>query len=374
LQSKAGDLVGGDHTVHWTDIFVRDLVARTTVRASVDTEGGDPNGGSFAPSITPDGRYVAFYSSASDLVPGDGNGYDDVFVRDLVAGTTVRVSVGAGGGDANSASRSPSISADARYVAFDSYASDLVAADGNGFADVFVRDLVAGTTVLASVDTNGGDSDGHTFAPSLSADGTDVAFYSYASDLVPGDQNGVVDVFVRNLVAGTTVRASVSTDGGDAHDSSWQPSISADGQHVAFWSYAGDLVVKDGNHLADIFVRDLVAGTTVRASVDTAGHDSDGGSFACALSSDGRYVMFQSNASDLVTGDGNGLSDVFLRSLDDRVTTRVSVDTAGGDPNGGSGGPLISASGRYVAFFSYAGDLVPGRGDKGADVFLARWG
>jgi Tol biopolymer transport system component len=315
FSSFASDLVPGDGTNDMTDIFIRDLVAGTTARASVDTGGGDPNDESISPSISADGRYVAFGSSASDLIQGDGNGWIDIFVRDLVGGTTVRASVDTEGGDPDSGSLSPSISADGRYVAFYSYADDLGWGGGGGFTNVFVRDLVGATTVRASVDTEGGDPNSSSDSPSISADGRYVAFSSLASDLVQGDGNGDSDIFVRDLVAGTTIRASVDTEGGDPANDSDSPSISADGRYVAFRSFAGDLVPRDDNHVSDIFVRDLVAGTTIRASVDTEGNDADAYSSSLSIGADGRYVAFDSTASDLIPRDGNGLNDVFIRAL-----------------------------------------------------------
>jgi Tol biopolymer transport system component len=186
FSSEAGNLVADDHTIYWSDVFVQDLVTGTTVRASVDTQGGDPNGESVFPSLSADGRYVAFRSDASDLVVGDGCCHD-IFVRDLVAGTTVRASVDTDGGDQDGYSPSPpSLSADGRYVAFSSDAGDLVLGDGNSDFDIFVRDLVAGTTVRVSVDTAGADPDGGSFYPHISPDGRYVAFYSWASCRVMG--------------------------------------------------------------------------------------------------------------------------------------------------------------------------------------------
>jgi Tol biopolymer transport system component len=369
--SSASDLVAGDGN-GFQDVFVRDLVAGTTVRASVDSGDGDPDSASGAPSISADARYVAFDSSASDLVPGDGNGSLDVFVRDLMAGATVRAAVDTEGGDPNGRSFDPSISADGRYVAFYSSASNLVDGDGTDFYDIFVRDLVAGTTVRASVDTGGGDPDGYSYYPSINSDGRYVAFWSYASDLVQGDGNGFSDIFVRDLVAGTTVRASVDTGGGDPDSDSYSPSISADGRYVAFESQAGDLVPSDGCCFYDIFVRDLVAGTTVRASVDSGGGDPFGNSFQPSISADGRYVSFYSYASDLVQGDGNGLPDIFVRDLVVGTTVRASVDTGDGDPNGISLYPSISADGRYVAFESSASDLIPRDGTNLFDDVFVR--
>jgi Tol biopolymer transport system component len=241
----------GDATA---DVFVRDMVAGTTTRVSVDTTGGDPNGASLGASVSATGQYVAFTSLASDLVPGDGNAKEDVFLRDVVAGTTTRVSVDTGGGDANGISDSPAISTKGRYVAFVSFASDLVPGDGNGIDDVFVRDLVAGTTTRVSVDTAGGDANGTSYNPSVSTTGRYIAFQSSASDLVPGDGNSMYDVFVRDMVAGTTARVSVDTTGGDPNGVSLEPSVSGTGQYVAFSSHASDLVPGDGNGFTDVFL------------------------------------------------------------------------------------------------------------------------
>jgi Tol biopolymer transport system component len=282
-------------------------------RVSVDIGGGDPNGSSFGGSISADGRYVAFESTASDLVAGDGNGLTDVFVRDLLVDATARVSVDIGDSDPDGAGYRPSISGDGRFVTFESVASDLVPGDGNLSRDVFVRDLVMPATRRVSVDTGDGDANGASSAASMSADGRYVAFQSVASDLVLGDGNGVTDVFVRNLASQTTIRASVDTQGGDAELGGTWPSIDAHGKHVAFSSFSSDLVPGDGC-CSDVFVRDISAGTTTRASVDTEGGDPNGDSQRAAISGLGRYVAFDSYASDLVVGyDPTGQLDVFIR-------------------------------------------------------------
>ncbi len=369
FDSDATDLVAGDGN-GWGDVFVRDRQANTTTRVSVDTTGGDPDNRSLRPSISAEGRYVAFVSDASDLVAGDGNGWEDVFVRDRQTNTTTRVSVDTTGGDPDGPSWSPSISADGRYVAFESNATDLVVGDGNGVTDVFVRDRQTNTTTRVSVDTLGGDPDGWSQNPSISADGRYVAFHSDASDLVLGDGNGTWDVFVRDLQTNTTTRVSVDTAGGDPDNWSLRPSISAEGRYVAFMSNATDLVVGDGNGVTDVFVRDRQTNTTTRVSVDTLGGDPDGWSQNPSISADGRYVAFISNATDLVLGDGNGMDDVFVRDRQTNTTTRVSVDTAGGDPDSFSWYPSISADGRYVVFRSNASDLVVGDGNGWPDVFV----
>ncbi len=355
--SHAPDLVADDGDAN-PDVFRRDLVTNTTRRVSVNTGGGDSDGWSWSPSVSADGRYVAFDSSATDLVVSDVNGYSDVFVRDMQTNTTRRVSVDMGGGDGNDHSYTPAISADGRYVAFVSIASDLVADDGDVNADIFVRDMQTNTTRRISIDAGGGDANADSSAPSISADGRYVAFSSGAGDLVADDGDSNWDVFVRDLQTNAIRRVSVDTGGGDANGHSGQSSISADGRYVAFLSEASDLVAGDGDSNWDVFVRDLQTNAIRRVSVDTGGGDANGHSGEPAISADGRYVTFDSEASDLVVGDGNGFDDVFVRDLQMNTTRRISVDTGGGNANGGSNSSAISGEGRLVVFESDASDLV----------------
>jgi Tol biopolymer transport system component len=206
-----------------------------------------PNGPSFEPAVSGDGRYVAIRSAASNLVDGDTNGVDDIFVSDLAAFSTSRVSLTSAGGQVGGASYEPAISADGRYVAFRSAASGIVAGDSNGVADVFVRDRTAGTTERVSVDGAGGQANGASYVPSVSADGRYVAFQSAASNLVGGDTNGADDVFVRDRTAGTTIRVSVGAGGVQANGASGSPAMSANGGFVAFDSSASNLVGSDTN-------------------------------------------------------------------------------------------------------------------------------
>ncbi len=339
-----------------------------TSRVSVASDGRQGNFDSQtfrAPAMSADGRFVAFESSASNLVAGDTNGRYDVFVRDRLAGVTRRVSVGAGG-QANNGSDSPAISADGRFVAFYSDASNLVAGDTNGRSDVFVRDRLAGVTRRVSVGA-GGQANSESFGPAISADGRFVAFYSYASNLVAGDTNGRSDVFVRDRLAGVTRRVSVGA-GGQANSDSFGPAISADGRFVAFDSSASNLVVGDTNGTFDVFVRDRLAGVTRRVSVG-AGGQANSDSLSPAISADGRFVAFESNASNLVAGDTNATDDVFVRDRLAGVTRRVSVG-AGGQANSSSGSPAISANGRSVAYTSNASNLVRGDTNGAQDVFV----
>ena len=368
--SSASNLVAGDSN-SVPDVFVRDRRNGATERVSVDSAGGEANRESFLPAISASGSDVAFYSSASNLVAGDTNGVPDVFVRDRRTGVTERVSVDSARGQANGGNFAPMISASGRYVAFESDASNLVAGDTNLSDDVFVHDRRTGVTERVSVDSAGGQANAVSLSPAISADGRYVAFYSFASNLVAGDTNNEQDMFVHDRRTGATERVSVDSAGGQANDASFGPlAISANGRDVAFASTASNLVAGDTNNEPDMFVRDRRRGATERVSVDGTGGQADGGSFFPAISADGRYVAFYSFASNLVVGDTNETYDVFVRDRRRGATERVSVDGAGGQANGGSFFPAISASGQDVAFQSAASNLVAGDTNETTDVFV----
>jgi hypothetical protein len=239
-------------------VFVHDLVLHTTARVSATNSGAEADADSFHASISADGHFVAFESLAGNLVTGDFNGAEDVFVRDTVGNVTTRVSVNSSGAEANQDSFNPSISGDSRFVAFTSVATNLVAGDTNGTEDVFLRDRTNGTTVRVSVDSSAveGDSDSH--EPAISGNGRFVAFTSVATNLVVGDLNGVQDVFAHDRLTGTTARVSVDGAGLEADLDSYQPSASSDGIRIAFASLATNLVVGDTNSTLDVFLRDGV--------------------------------------------------------------------------------------------------------------------
>ncbi len=349
------------------------LLQGTTTRVSITDGEAQATEWSAGSSITPDGRYVAFYSGATNLVSGDTNAENDVFVRDRIGGTTTRVSITDGEAQALGGGSSwPSISADGRYVAFYSDSTNLVSGDTNGVTDVFVRDLIGGTTTRVSVATGGAQVNGYSDEQSISASGRYVAFRSTATTLVSGDTNGNQDIFVRDVMAGTTTRVSVATGGAQATggNSGW-PSFSADESCIVFDSGATNLVPGDTNDTGDIFVRDLVAGTTSRASVGAGGVQSNGSSQFSSISSDGRYVALASAATNLVAGDTNSLRDVFVRDTATGITIRISIATSGTQASGGhSGWPVITPDGRYVLFGSEATNLVSGDTNSATDVFV----
>jgi Tol biopolymer transport system component len=359
FQSLASNLVPGDTNGTW-DIFVRDRQAGVTDRISMGFDGSQANGASRLPSITPNARFVSFHSEATNLVPGDTNGREDVFVHDRELGITERVSVASDGSQGNGTSVQSTITPDGRYVAFRSSASNLVPGDTNARDDVFVHDRETGITERVSVDSEGSEANGPSWLPSLSADGRYVAFESQASNLVPGDTNGAWDIFVHDRETGITERVSVDSRGNQGNGDAFSAKLSADGRHVAFWSRASNLVPNDTNGLFDVFVHDRESGRTERVSVASEGWEGVHGSVGVGLSADGRFVTFQSFASNLAPDVTNGLPDVFVHDRRTRATDRVSVASDGSESDHVSSAPAISADGRYVAFTSTASNLVPG--------------
>lgn len=333
-----------------------------TVLVSEALGGGPGSSGSREPKLAAGGRWLVFSSAASDLVPGDDNGADDVFVRDLLLGTTELVSVALGGGPGHGASGNgyaADISADGRYVAFESFADDLVAGDANGQVDVFRRDRLLGVTVLVSAAAAGGFADAGSWDPVISNDGQAVAFISHASDLVPGF-NGHNQVYRADLLAGTTSRCSVDAAGAPANDGCMLPAISGDGRVVAFATPATNL--PGGTGFFEVFVRVHVPGFTELASVNAAGVPADNQSTWPALSADGQLVAFQSYATNLVPGtDMNGMSsDVYLRNRTTNQVERINLTHGYIQPQVGAAfRPALSQDGRRVAFESNCIALAP---------------
>jgi Tol biopolymer transport system component len=355
FSSLANDLVPNDFG--GMDVFVRDRQAGSTTMASLHSDGNKRSGDSSTAVISADGRYVAFLSVAP-LVANDGNFLDDVFVRDRQTGTTTRVSVHSNGTEADARSFPPAISADGRYVVFSSSATNLVDNDTNGVQDAFLHDRQTGATTRVSVDSNGAQLASGGGAPSVSADGRYVAFQSAGGN------------YLRDRQAGTTTLVSVDSNGVPANGFCAPPAISTDGRYVAFASDATNLVANDTNGVRDVFVHDRQTVATTRVSVDSSGAQANGASGSQAISGDGRYVVFQSDATNLVANDIYGVADIYLRDLQTGTTKRVSVDFSGAQLPGFSGGAAISADGRYVGFDS-PGAAVPGDTNGAQDVFLA---
>ena len=340
-----------------------------TERVSVATDGTPGNEDSEKPDISGDGRYIAFHSDASNLVPNDTNDASDVFVRDTVSGETTRVSVSSDGEEGNTHSELPAISDDGRYVAFLSVADNLVPGDTNLMGDVFVHDIQTGETTRVSVASDGSESDVLSYSVALSGDGRYVVFASSATNLVSEDTDLTSDVFVHDRQTGETTCVSVATDGTKGNLASSWPAISPDGNYVAFQSYASNLVSGDTNGKSDIFVHNVRTGKTLRVSSAADGTEGNGDAFFATISLDGRYVAFRSAASNLVPGDTNGVADVFMRDTQTDELTLISQGLGGTPANGQSNFVDLSADGRYAAFQSVASNLIS-NDTNAVDIFM----
>lgn len=303
--------------------------------------------------------------------------------------TLSRVSVSSGGWQTDHNSYHPFISADGlKYVAFYSYASNLVAGDIKWNTDIFLRDVQNGTTLRVSKGYNGSQADSDSWSPSISDNNRYVAFRSYASSLVPNDTNAAVDVFVYDIQTGTTERVNVGTGGaqsagdatpfdnpdGSTMDGWYPPAMSADGRYVAFSSNAPDLVPNDNNGVWDVFVHDRQTGITERVSVNANGVGTSRDSEGAAISADGRYVAFRTGGQlDVNRSTGWGSYpvtypiNIYLRDRQNSTTTLVSISTGGTLSNNNNYPPSITADGRYVIFPSAAKTLA------GWDVAANDW-
>ncbi|HEX7899501.1 MAG TPA: fibronectin type III domain-containing protein [Planctomycetota bacterium] len=368
IRSAASNLDALD-TNFSQDLFLRDATSGTTALISLGAGNLSLNGDCYAPCLSADGRWIAFSSLASNAAAGDVNSTYDVFLIERLTGALSLVSGTAGGVPGNGSSEDPSISADGRYIAFYSFASDIGGGSNFGLAQVFIRDRILGTTTLVSLNALGQKLNSHARYPSLSGTGTVVAFESAATN-VPGKTFGTDDVFVKNVSTGAIEIASVSTAGVIGAGSSRNPSLSADGTLVVFVSDAENLVGDDNNGARDVFVRDRSAGTTVRVSVATGNVQANAASDKPVISADGRFVAFSSTANNLVAGDTNGFEDVFVHDRVTGMTTRASVATDGTQGNLFSFPGGFSPDGRYLTFSSAASNLVAGDSNAATDAFL----
>jgi len=341
-----------------------------TTRISNDPNGGEADESSWAPTISRDGRFVAFSSWAENLVAGDGNWTVDVFVFDRATGVMERADLDSSGNEAirgGESTPAQALSADGSRVVFFSGSDNLVANDGNYAADVFLRDRTLGTTTRVSVDSTGVEGNRGSDWPTISADGNCVAYASVATNLVPNDANGKYDVFVHDLVTGVTERVSVDSSGAEANGDSFATVLSADGRFVAFGSMATNLAPGDTNNRVDVYLRDRLLGTTELISVDPNGV-AGCGSWP-RLSDDGRFVVFYTSAS-LVPADTNAVLDIYLRDRTLGLTTLVSIDSNGSIANDSSYEPSITPDGSVVGFTSWATNLVAGDTNGRLDAFL----
>jgi hypothetical protein len=354
--SEATNLVDGD-TNNFQDIFVHDWLTGTTERVSLSEQGQEANGASDWPEISADGLSVVFASTATNLVDGDTNNVEDVFVVDLQSGAVELVSLSATGDQANEPSNQPVISGDGRFVAFVSAATNLVPGATAGLEEIYLYDRLNESLQWVSAPRFGAANDDVSGELAISADGNWVAFSSASSQFVPGDTEGRRDIFLWNRTSSTIERVNVTQIGEEADRSSYVPALNADGRFIVFQSYASNLVADDTNYMGDIFLRDNINGTLQRVNISTTGEQALGGpSNEPAISADGRFVVFRSGATNLVPNDTNSRRDIFVRDLQG-TTTRVSVDSYAGESNDNSYSPVINADGAAIAFYSVANNL-----------------
>lgn len=370
--SGANNLTPND-TNNWQDIFVHDRATKQTERISISSTGEEGNNISSAPYISADGRYVVFYSDASNLVPNDTNGMKDTFVHDRQTNQTKRISITSTGEQATGNSYNGIISADNRYIAFASASNNIVPNDNNGQWDVFLYDQQNEQITLISATPDGTPGNGGSANQAISDDSHYIVFSSFADNLVPNDTNGKTDVFRHDLLTGQTRLISVNLSNEQGNDSSSIPSISMDGRYIAYLSNANNLVPDDSNGYFDIFVFDSQTGQTNRVSLNSNGTQSNGNSFEPFLSANGRYVTFQSEASNLVPNDTNGDTDIFVHDIQTGETIRVSINSNGIEGDKDSMDPAVSANGLLITFWAYANNLVPNDVNPSRDIFISDW-
>lgn len=362
-------------------IFVAPIFTNTVVddppiynqsiaRQSVSGAGSEGNNDSGVPSVSADGRFVAFMSDATNLVAGDTNGVRDIFVRDRFLNLTERVSVAGTSTQGNNSSSWPTISADGRFVAFESLATNFVANDQNGARDIFVYDRVLHAIERVSVPAAGGEGNGDSFLPRISADGRFVVYQSVASNLTAGDTNNKTDVFVRDRFLGTTVRASVANDGSESNGYSFRPEITADGTRVVFESDATNLAANDNNGHTDIFIRNLSNGTTSLISVAPDGAPGDGDSYDASITPDGNFVLFITNATNFNSAAPGVHVDVYLKNILTGALDRMNRGKDGSAANSDCFHGHLSDDARFISFSSFATNLVSEDQNGREDVFV----
>jgi len=351
--------------------FVLASAAPSGEPATYSSHGGLLPGGG---RLSEDGSRVAFTSMADNLLPGHARLQDQVYVRELASGRIWRISQSSAGKPGNAPSRFVRLSGDGTTVAFLSTATNLLEGDTNGREGVFLHDLRSRETVRVSRALQGGQADGASYAPSLTRDGRLVAFASEATNLVADDSNAVADVFVHDTNTDLTERITLSAEGREASAPSDAPAISATGRFVAFSSGSADLVPGGYRAGRNVFLHDRDTGRTALVSVARGNQGANGASDNPVVSEDGSKVAFVSAASNLVADDRNDRPDVFVRDLERGETFRLSVGAGGIEANEESGafGVAMSSDGSCVAFESYASNLVPEDGDGMVDVFVGQ--
>ena len=355
------------------DVYVYDVATGTNTLVSINTVlgTGSGNSDSYEAVISADGSKIAYRSHASDLTTDDTDSGADIFLYDIASATNTLVSVSRFGGSGNGSSFDPVISADGSQIAFESVASNLTANDLDGLPDIFLYDTSSATNTLVSVNRFGGSSNSNSLDPVISADGSKVAFRSYATNLTVNDTDFISDVFLYDVASATNTLVSVGSGGGSGNNTSLQPAISADGSKVVFRSRASNLTANDTDTFDDVFLFDVSTETNTLVSVGMSGLSGNGFSAEPVINADGSQVAYYSFASNLSALDTNSHGDVFLFDVAGATNTLLSLNTAGtASGDGFSGQPVISAAGAAIGFNSYATELHVGDLNHDRDVFV----
>ena len=393
FSSDASNIVSGD-TNGAADVFLRDIATGKTRRVSVNSSGAQLNGASYSPSLSVDGRYIAFVSAATNVAAGDTNGVADVFYRDLQTGATSRISVATSGSQANGPSNTPFVSLFGDYVTFESTASTLSAGDTNGFSDSFLREIKKNKTtrIVAPALTQDLEQQPEiswTEHAEISFDGHFLA-YARGATRTSTDRPTLFDAYVLDRWTGRQRNLDVAAWAGAFKSMNAETTISADGRYVAFtaWSVADndhtvgrglqqpspvrndDAIARNSADVKDVWIYDQTSKATIPVSTNPKGPIGDGDSYDPAISANGHAVTFTSDATNLVAGDTNGRSDVFVKDLEQRTTARVSLAGPGGEANGASARPSLSYEGRRVVFASDATNLDPTDSNAASDLFM----
>ncbi len=370
FDSTASNLVENDLN-NRRDIFLYDGNAETIERISMALESSEANNNCFKPAVNENGRYVVFESYASNLITGDINNKKDIFIYDRVNAFMEIISLSESGVQGNGTSSNASISSNGRFVVFSSFASNLVTGDTNSTSDIFVYDRSTRGVVRVSVSNEGLQGNGASTTPAISGDGRFIAFESSADNLVPGDTNNNKDIFVYDIENSIIEILSLTSSGGQSNGTSSDAAISSDGKFVAFESSAGNLVPDDINGKNDIFVYDMETGFLEMVSKSDKGFQGLNTSDNPCISSNGNFIAFDSLSSNLVSGDTNSKRDIFVYDRNSKTILRVSMGAHGMQGNNDSTGAAISSNGLCVAFKSNADNLVAKDLNEFADIFIS---
>lgn len=369
FQSAANNLVPDD-TNEAQDIFLLDNRTDELWRIPAGPDGEQANGDSRHPTLSADGRFIAYESLADNLAEGDDNQTWDIYLYDHQTDSTTWVSRGLEGAAGNDQSVTPVLSDNGRFLVFVSLASNLVPDDTNGKSDVFLYDHALGTLQRVSVSSTGEQANGTNRYATISGNGRYVAYQSMASNLASGTAGGYYNIFGYDRISGETMLISRTPAGIAGNDESQRPALSTNGRYITFESWASDLVRDDNNNYSDVFVFDRGMSTMELASVNTAGQQANHVSGTAAISGDGRFVSFASLAYNLTPYDENYCYDIYVHDRQTGATWLVSADEDGRTANGSSISPALSASGRHIVFDSLASNLVSGDDNAHVDVFM----